>query len=155
MEGWGVAGAVGISALPWTAHVCSQQAIALPGRKYLSGEELARDRSAPPPRRTTPIQLVFFESQSTYHLYKKWQKCNLCWPYTSRHRQIFLLLESLRISATSVWCIVVKKRPKSTCVISLQIFSLVLIVLFKTIERGGWVKSTRFSLVLVQLFYYY
>lgn len=49
-HGGGGAGAVGISALPWTTHVCSQQAIALPGRKYLSGEELARDRSAPPPR---------------------------------------------------------------------------------------------------------
>lgn len=50
MRAWGLggAGAVGISALPWSAHVCSQRAIALPERMYLSGEELARDRSAPP-----------------------------------------------------------------------------------------------------------
>lgn len=44
-RGEGGARAVGISALPWTAHVCSQQAAVLPGRKYLSGEELAQDRS--------------------------------------------------------------------------------------------------------------
>lgn len=44
----GRGGAVEIPALPWTAHVCSQQASALPWRKELSGEELARDWSAPP-----------------------------------------------------------------------------------------------------------
>lgn len=62
--------AVGISALPWTAHVCSQQAGALPWRKELSGEELARDWSAPPASlQPTPIQLVllFKSSQTLEH----------------------------------------------------------------------------------------
>lgn len=45
-EGWGRR-AVGISALPWTAHVCSQQAGVLPWRKEPSGEELAQDWSCP------------------------------------------------------------------------------------------------------------
>lgn len=49
-DGWVVSGgvrAVGISALPWSAHVCSQQASTLPWRKELSGEELAQNCPAP------------------------------------------------------------------------------------------------------------
>lgn len=65
--GGGVGGAVGISALPWTAHVCSQQANAVPWRKELRGEELARDWSVlPVSLQSTTYSIVWIKHQNMF-----------------------------------------------------------------------------------------